>query len=459
MGVIFGFMTILEVSVVSPDGEAAWCEGACRQGVLRPGDRLVVVRYRDGSTVQADLTVVAVETPTGPVPQLDPYVSGRVRVVGASLGALVPGCFLETVQQPQPAQPPTYPPAYPATAGQAPPMYASAILTDTDRPALSVEEAAHLRRWSTAFRLVLIIPHYIVLAAMGIAAEVIVVIGWFGALFMGRLPGFAAEFLAGYVGYQTRVYGYLFLLSDRYPAFGFSDDTFPIRVEVPPPGRLRRWSVFFRLLLVIPAAVVAGVVTGGLMVASFVWWLIVLIIGRFPPSLFLASSSILRFGLRTNAYALLLTSRYPRGLFGDAAVEASPYDVAPPPAWQATPYPPVTPAPYAQPAPAPYAQPAPAPYAQTGWPGQPYPAQPAPGQPARTFQLVLNRAAKASSCSSWCSGWSATRRTRRSSSSLSSTRANSRQDALNQVQTAHSPAQAARLRGDRAAVPHLLPTS
>ena len=157
--------------------------------MLRPGDRLGLVRYRDGSTVETDLTVVAVETPTGPVPQLDTYVSGRVRVVGASLGALVPGCILETVQQPQPAQPPTYPPAYPATAGQAPPMYASAILTDTDRPALSVEEAAHLRRWSTAFRLVLIIPHYIVLAAMGIAAEVIVVIGWFGALFMGRLPG------------------------------------------------------------------------------------------------------------------------------------------------------------------------------------------------------------------------------------------------------------------------------
>jgi hypothetical protein len=63
------------------------------------------------------------------------------------------------------------------------------------------------RRITVFFRIILVIPHWIVLFFVGLAALVVVVIGWFGALFTGRLPSFAADFLTGVLRWQMRVDG------------------------------------------------------------------------------------------------------------------------------------------------------------------------------------------------------------------------------------------------------------
>lgn len=61
------------------------------------------------------------------------------------------------------------------------------------------------RRWTVFFRIILVIPQIVVLYALTIAAEVLTVLGWFGALFTGRLPGFVGDFMSGYLRWAARV--------------------------------------------------------------------------------------------------------------------------------------------------------------------------------------------------------------------------------------------------------------
>jgi hypothetical protein len=49
-------------------------------------------------------------------------------------------------------------------------------------------------RVTVAFRLLLAVPHIVILLTMAVGAGVVAFTGWFGALFTGRLPVFAADF-------------------------------------------------------------------------------------------------------------------------------------------------------------------------------------------------------------------------------------------------------------------------
>src|SRR5260370_8494511 len=72
-------------------------------------------------------------------------------------------------------------------------------------------------RLTVLVRIFMVIPQLVVLWLLGIAALVVVIIGWFGALFTGRLPVFAADFLTGYLRWVTRVAADLFLLTHVVP--------------------------------------------------------------------------------------------------------------------------------------------------------------------------------------------------------------------------------------------------
>src|SRR6516225_9461618 len=179
-------------------------------------------------------------------------------------------------------------------------------------------------RLTVLIRLLMVIPHFIVLWALGIAAYVVVIIGWFGALFTGRLPGFAADYLAGFVRWQTRVFGYTILLTDVYPPFTLDDADYPVRVAVR-PGRLNRLAVLFRFILLIPAWIVVAVLSyGAFTIVQLVSWLIVLTSGRMPDSLYQAMAAALRYQVRVTGYWFMLTSAYPSGLYGDLAAAGSP---------------------------------------------------------------------------------------------------------------------------------------
>jgi hypothetical protein len=183
-------------------------------------------------------------------------------------------------------------------------------------PALVIEHVERRGRLSVAFRLLLVLPQAVVLSVLWLVGLVAVVVGWFAALVLGRLPEPIARYLCHLTRYTTRVYAYGWLLTDRYPPFRFLAEDYPVQVDLA-PGRLNRLAVLFRLFLAIPAMILSGLAVAGWEVAGFFIWLLVLVLGRVPGPLLDATTAMLRYSMRLNAYALLVTAAYPSGLFGD----------------------------------------------------------------------------------------------------------------------------------------------
>jgi hypothetical protein len=77
-----------------------------------------------------------------------------------------------------------------------------------------------LNRWLPLVKWLLAIPHFIVLAFLGIAAFVCIVIAWFAILFTGRYPRGLFDFVVAVGRWGVRVTAYAILLAtDRYPPF------------------------------------------------------------------------------------------------------------------------------------------------------------------------------------------------------------------------------------------------
>ena len=84
---------------------------------------------------------------------------------------------------------------------------------------IGIDYSERLSRLTTFFRYIMVIPQYIVISFIGIAAEVVLFISWWAILFMGRYPKWAFNFVSGYLRWSTRVSGYCLLLTDKYPPF------------------------------------------------------------------------------------------------------------------------------------------------------------------------------------------------------------------------------------------------
>ncbi len=77
-------------------------------------------------------------------------------------------------------------------------------------------------RLTCFFRLLMVIPHVIVLYILGAIAYIAVVIAWFAALITGSVPSGLHTFIAGVLRWGSRVYAYYYLLTDEYPPFSMS---------------------------------------------------------------------------------------------------------------------------------------------------------------------------------------------------------------------------------------------
>jgi hypothetical protein len=85
-----------------------------------------------------------------------------------------------------------------------------------------VPELENRNRVTTAFRIILVIPHLIVLAALVVAAFVVGVVAFFAVIFTGRWPQGLRGFVLGVGRWWLRVDAYLLLLADQYPPFSLS---------------------------------------------------------------------------------------------------------------------------------------------------------------------------------------------------------------------------------------------
>jgi len=69
------------------------------------------------------------------------------------------------------------------------------------------------------FKWLLVVPHIIVLYAVGAVTGLFTVIAWFAILFSGRYPKGLFDFSVGTLRWMARVNAYMLLLRDEYPPF------------------------------------------------------------------------------------------------------------------------------------------------------------------------------------------------------------------------------------------------
>jgi hypothetical protein len=218
-------------------------------------------------------------------------------------------------------------------------------------------------RLTTFFRLLLAIPHLIVVSVYGFAAWVVIVIAWFALLFTGRWPRGMYDFVAGFWRYATAVNGYLYLLTDAYPPFGPDVDHYPVRLHIgSPKDRYSRLKVLFRIILAIPPYVIAYALGIVAQLGAFLAWFAIVVLGRQPKGLQDMIVLGLSYQQRAYVYMSLVTEDWPP--FTDDAT--SQLDAEPSTFGALPPTPPAAASGTAEPRPAREDEPPPDPFGRSG---------------------------------------------------------------------------------------------
>ena len=187
-------------------------------------------------------------------------------------------------------------------------------------------------RLTAAFRIILAIPHLILVGGVGLsfvfpdaehgllslsghdgllggAAILLAVVSWFTIVLGGEHITAIRQFTVFVMRWRTRAIAYTMLLVDEYPPFG--DAPYPTAFEVADPQVRNRVSVGFRLILAIPQLIVLVIVMIAWWIVSVIAWFAILITGRYPATLYGFGVGALRWLLRVESYMLLLVDEYP----------------------------------------------------------------------------------------------------------------------------------------------------
>ena len=76
-----------------------------------------------------------------------------------------------------------------------------------------------MSRLTTFFRPLMVIPQLIVIGVLLWVNYIVTFIAWLVIIFTGKYPKGMYDFSVGVMRWWTRVYGYMFLLTDKYPPF------------------------------------------------------------------------------------------------------------------------------------------------------------------------------------------------------------------------------------------------
>ena len=185
-----------------------------------------------------------------------------------------------------------------------------------------------LNRLSTAFRIILVIPIAIVLAALtgyvvysvpsqaygityipSLAGGVLFFAPLLMILFRRKYPRWWFDWNLELQRFTNRVTVYLSLMDDRYPS---TDDHQSVHLDYTYPDDLNRWLPLIKWLLAIPHYIVLYF----LYIASFfvviAAWFTILVTCRYPRGMFGFVEGVIRWNVRVTAYTLtLVTDRYP----------------------------------------------------------------------------------------------------------------------------------------------------
>ena len=166
-------------------------------------------------------------------------------------------------------------------------------------------------RWLILIRWLLAIPHYIVLAILAAALAAVEVIVLFTILLAKTFPDRLYRFTVGVNRWALNVGAYVLFL-DRYPPFSMNEGAYPgVTFTVERPEDLNRWSVLVRWLLVTPHAIVLAALGAIAAVVLIPFAIAVLVTGRYPRGLFDFYVGVGRWKARANAYLTHVADRYP----------------------------------------------------------------------------------------------------------------------------------------------------
>ena len=180
-----------------------------------------------------------------------------------------------------------------------------------------------LNRLTTFFRIITVIPIAIILllvASGGGDAEefaaglggTIVLATCLMILFRRKYPRWWFDFNVALLKFWNRVEAYLLLLRDEYPS---TDEEQAVHLDITYPDAerdLNRWLPLIKWLLAIPHYIVLSLLCIIAFFIVIIAWFAIMFTGRFPRDLHGFVVGTIRWQLRVNAYAIILTTdRYP----------------------------------------------------------------------------------------------------------------------------------------------------
>lgn len=209
--------------------------------------------------------------------------------------------------------------------------------TTTYPATLEIDYQDKLSRVTTFFRIILVIPILIVLGLLTSGAEGLggtipmggetfstttnAGLGILGSLFIvtillmlfrHKYPKWWFDFNVALHRFSWRITSYLLVITDRYPS---TDEDQNVHLDVPYPdakNELNRFLPLVKWLLAIPHYIVLFFLYAAAFIVLIIGWFAVLITGRYPRGLFDFQVGVLRWSWRVQAYAFVLaTDKYP----------------------------------------------------------------------------------------------------------------------------------------------------
>ena len=192
-------------------------------------------------------------------------------------------------------------------------------------------------RLTVFFRIILAIPHLVVVTLWGIAAVAVSVVLWLALVFEGKAPHSLQSFVSSYLRYSVQVSAYVHLAAGPYPSFG-GGDGYPVDLEIAPSARQSRGRAAARFVLAVPALVLGSVLGGGswfgdvswltspnsgpswstgwnigglAATAAFLAWFASLVRGRTPHGLRDLVAYSIGYMAQALGFLLFVTDRYP----------------------------------------------------------------------------------------------------------------------------------------------------
>jgi hypothetical protein len=197
---------------------------------------------------------------------------------------------------------------------------------------LNIDYPERLDRLTTFFRWIWIIPIAIILAILsgggsqttvtqsgqqvmstgGGASSGLFVATLLMIVFRVRYPRWWFDFARELTRFGARVGAYAALVTDQYPST-VDEQSVHLEIDYPDVERdLNRWLPLVKWLLALPHYIVLVVLWFAAVVAIVIAWIAILITGRYPRGLFDFVVGVGRWSLRVAAYAfLLVTDQYP----------------------------------------------------------------------------------------------------------------------------------------------------